>query len=135
MKRKANTCITEELEVDSLIENMQLMNCFNGYDEYKILKECYEIKNRLDELQFKEINEILKKTFLRYKRYLTNVNLDGLPNIEKGIYKFLRIYKNETHLNNWLIKYKQLLEILIETDCLILDTIENYPETTKRYKQ
>ena len=68
MKRKSTTCAANDFELDSLIENIQLMNCFNGYDEFKILKDSYNLKDRLDELTFKEINEIIKKTYLRYKR-------------------------------------------------------------------
>lgn len=135
MKRKIGACVAEEFEVDSLIENMQLVNCFDGYDEFKMLKESVELKNYLDKLQFKEINEILKKTYLRYKRYIVNVDMDGLINIERGIRKFLNIYKNETDLTNWLLKYKQLLEIMVEVDQMILNEIDNYPETTQRYKR
>ena len=135
MKRKSTTCAANDFELDSLIENIQLMNCFNGYDEFKILKDSYNLKDRLDELTFKEINEIIKKTYLRYKRYLANVDMDGLQEIEKGIYTYLRIYKNETDLSNWLNKYKHLLEIMIKVDRLILDELDNYPaSTTKRYK-
>lgn len=134
MKRKSDTCVSDEFEIDSLIENIQLMNCFNGYDEFKLLKESTEIKNRLNELQFKEINEIIKKTYMRYKRYLINVDMEGLQDIDNGIRKFLNIYRNETDLSNWFIKYKQLLNIMIETDQLILNEIDNYPTTTKRYK-
>ena len=135
MKRKSSTCAANDFEIDSLIENIQLMYCFNGYDEYEILKDSYNLKDRLDELTFKEINEIIKKTFLRYKRYIANVDMDGLQEIEKGIYKYLRIYKNETDLSNWMNKYKQLLQIMIDIDQKILDELDNYPvSTTKRYK-
>jgi hypothetical protein len=134
MKRKANTCVNEDFELDSLIENIQLMNCYNGYDEFKILKQCYNVKDRLDTLNFKEINEILKNTYKRYKRYLINVNMDDLYEIEKGIYKFLNMYKNETDISNWFIKYKELLDIMIKTDSMILDELDNYG-STKRYKQ
>ena len=134
MKRKASTCISQEFELDSLIENIQLMNCYNAGDEFKILKECYNIKNRLDTLEFKEINDIIKKTYGRYKRYLVNVNMDDIEEIEMGIRKFLNIYKNETDLSNWFIKYKQLLEIMIKTDGMILDELDNYG-SSKRYKK
>lgn len=134
MKRKSEND-NVEYELNSLIENVQLMNCFNGTDEFKILKESYKLKERINELTFKEINEIIKKTYLRYKRYLSNVDMAGLEEIENGIYTYVRMYKNETDLCNWLNKYKELLEIMIKVDGLILEELDNYPVYTgKRYK-
>ena len=50
--------------------------------------------------------------------------MEGLQNIDNGVRKFLNIYRNETDLSNWFIKYKQLLNIMIETDQLILNEID-----------
>jgi hypothetical protein len=44
------------------------------------------------------------------------------------------MYKNETDISNWFIKYKELLDIMIKTDSMILDELDNYG-STKRYKQ
>jgi len=131
MKRSA------EFDVDSLIEDIQLMNCFGGEDELRILNECYEVQFKLNELEFKEINEILKKTYLRYKRYIKHINLEQYIEIEKNIYKFLQKYKKETDITNWFNKYRELLEIMIEIDKMILnelnDSISN--KSIKKYKK
>jgi len=129
MKRK-----TEELDVefDSLIENMQLMNCLDPYEEFKILKESYELKYILGDLHIKEINEIIKKTYLRYKRYITRIDLDGLNDIKNGIKKFIKLYKTETDLSNCFLRYKHLMDIMIHTDGLILDKILVSPSCVKR---
>lgn len=110
------------------------MNCFNGEDEYKLLKEGAQIKKKLKKMELKEIDELLKKTNARYKRYLANVDMEGLDEIESNIYKFLRIYKNETTIGNLFARYKNLIEIMIKTDQLIIDELDNYPCTAKRYR-
>jgi hypothetical protein len=134
MKRTAENNIKEEVEYDSLIENMQLMNCLDSKDEYKLLRESYEIKFNLGELHFRQINEVLGKSFLRYKRYLKNVNMENLPEIESKINNYIKIYENTMDYIPWFIKYKQLMKIMTEIDGLIIDELDNYPATAKRYK-
>jgi hypothetical protein len=120
MKRKA-----EEIEFDSLIQKMELMNCFNAYDEYKLLKESHNIKYKLDKLESREIKDILKKSYLRYKRYLENVDMEGLMEIKKNINEYITEYDKKINVLNWYIKTKNLIEIMIKTDKLIWSEI-NY---------
>jgi hypothetical protein len=133
MKRKCVE-IRNELDINSLIESIELMNCLNGEDEYRILKESSDLRFKINDLDLNEIKEILKKTYKRYKRYIEHVNLDELYEIEKRLYKFIRLYRNETDLNNLLYKYKQLIDIMFETDMVILNELHKNPSTAKRYK-
>ena len=93
MKRKA-----AEIDFDSLIQKMELMNCFNAVDEYKILKESCNIK--IENLELREIKDILRKTHIRYKRYLANVDMEGLDEIKRNIYKYIIEYDRRNQVLN-----------------------------------
>lgn len=129
MKRKA-----EELNLDSLIEGIELMNCLNGYDEYKILKESCQLKNNIQNLQIKQIYEILNNSYKRYKRYLASINMDNNKDIREEIYKYIRTFKKEVTISHFFIKIKKLIDTMLKIDTLIMEEVRNYEINTKKAK-
>jgi hypothetical protein len=120
MKRKA-----EEIEFDSLIQKMELINCFNPEDEFKILKKSHNIMNKIDKLELREIKDILKETYMRYKRYTANIDMEGLDEIKNNINEYIKEYNSKKIQLQYFKKTKNLIKIMIKTDKLILNEI-NY---------
>jgi hypothetical protein len=126
MKRTA-----DELDLDSLIDNIELMNCLDSQDELRLLKESCNIN--IEKFNFDNVHEILSKTNQRYKRYIANINLSEHEEIEDEIYVFLRIYKKDVIFSNIFMKNKILIEQMIKIDKMILHHLDKN-ETKKKIK-
>jgi hypothetical protein len=126
MKRTA-----DELDLDSLIDNIELMNCLDGYDELRLLKESSNIN--IEKFNFNNVNLILNETNKRYKRYLANINWSDHEEIEDQIYVFLRVYKKDTVFSHIFMKNKNLIEQMIKIDKMILQHLDKN-ETKKKIK-
>lgn len=118
MKRE----IAANIDIDSLIEDITLMNCFNGKDEFKILKKSLELKEKINTLNSNEITDILKKTSIRYNRYMTHIIMEDHLEIERNIHKFLRIYMTQTSFNNLYGIY--LIDLMLKIDELIMNNLQ-----------
>lgn len=120
MKRKAEEF---EFEFDSLIQKIELMNCFNAEDEFKILKKSNNIMKKIDKLELREIKDILRETHMRYKRYLANIDMEGLDEIKNNMDEYIKEYNSKIQILQWYKRTKKLIEIMIKTDKLILNEI------------
>lgn len=129
MKRTA-----DELDFDSLINNIELMNCLDGDDELRLLKESSNIN--IEKFNFDNVTVILNETNKRYKRYLANINWsenEKTREIEDEIYEFLRIYKKDVIFSNIFMKNKNLIKQMIKIDKMILENLDKN-ETKKKIK-
>jgi Zn/Cd-binding protein ZinT len=126
MKRKYDS------DINSLVEDIQLINCFDGIDEWRMLIESRRLKNNVLNMNKNEINNILKRTEQRYKRYIANVDMTNIDNIKNNIKNFIK--KNKINKLQYNKDTKELLDLMFETDNMIIDYLDNDEEKIKKSK-
>lgn len=73
----------ERCEIDNLVSALQEMDVMENA-EYELLVEAFESTINQD-----NINEIIKKSYERYNRYVENINFDEIEDLEDMIIEYL----------------------------------------------